>query len=407
MTNTDVTFDQSCRFIIELGRIGHRYGVSSYRLTSYLEKVSKSLGIEGSFMITPSYINFVFETDGELGQQSRFEMMGPTTFEMTKLARISLLVRRVVDGSISLVEGEKQLGVIDRDSPAFGNLPVGIGYALSGAGFAVLMSVSWFDVFLAALLSLMVYAMVLSAGRGGWLAKNLEISCAFTASVAANIAAHLVPGSNAFMVTLCAVIVLIPGLALTLGLFELLGKHVISGMTRLVDGVMVTLKLFIGAAVGAALVGVLISVPPPVEPPAADPVWPWVFVPALMVGLALVFQIRPKDMGWTILGGLLAYIGIVLGSSAGYWQGSFVGALLLGIYANVFAWKLNRPTSVVMMAAIMVLVPGASAYRGLYALQTGGFASGVAAEWQVAVNVFAIIAGLLVAYSLVPPKVTL
>ena len=242
MTNTEVTFDQSCRFIIELGRIGHRYGVSSYRLTSYLEKVSKSLGIEGSFMINPSYINFVFETDGELGQQSRFEMMGPTTFEMTKLARISLLVRRVVDGSISLVEGEKQLGEIDRDRPAFGNLPVGIGYVLSGAGFAVLMSVSWFDVFLAALLSLMVYAMVLTAGRGGWLAKNLEISCAFAASVAANIAAHLDPGSNAFMVTLCAVIVLIPGLALTLGLFELLGKHVISGMTRLVDGVMVTLK---------------------------------------------------------------------------------------------------------------------------------------------------------------------
>ena len=121
-------------------------------------------------MITPSYINFVFETDGELGQQSCFEMIGPTTFEMTKLAKISHLVRRVVDGSISLVEGEKQLGAIDRDSPAFGNVPVGIGYGLSGAGFAVLMSVSWFVVLLAALLSLMVYAIILAAGRGGWLA---------------------------------------------------------------------------------------------------------------------------------------------------------------------------------------------------------------------------------------------
>jgi uncharacterized membrane protein YjjB (DUF3815 family) len=103
---------------------------------------------------------------------------------------------------------------------------------------------------------------------------------------------------------------------------------------------------------------------------------------------------------------VLAYAGVVVGSEFGFWQGSFVGALLLGVYANLFAWRLRRPTSIVLLTAVMVLVPGASAYRGLRAAEIGA-ASGLAAEWQVLVNILAIIAGFVLAYTLVPPKPTL
>jgi uncharacterized membrane protein YjjB (DUF3815 family) len=127
----------------------------------------------------------------------------------------------------------------------------------------------------------------------------------------------------------------------------------------------------------------------------------------LAVGLGLTFQVRPKDFGWTVLGGVLAYAGVVVGSELGFWQGSFVGALLLGVYANLFAWRLRRPTSIVLLTAVMVLVPGASAYSGFHAAEIGGAVSGLAAEWQVLVNIVAIIAGFFLAYTLVPPKPTL
>jgi len=117
--------------------------------------------------------------------------------------------------------------------------------------------------------------------------------------------------------------------------------------------------------------------------------------------------VRPKDFGWAVLGGVLAYAGVVVGSEFGFWQGSFVGALLLGVYANLFAWRLRRPSSIVILTAVMVLVPGAAAYRGLRAAEIGGAASGLAAEWQVLVNILAIIAGVFLAFTLVPPKPTL
>lgn len=401
------TFDEACRFIIALGTVGHGYGVSSYRLESYLVRVARTLGLHGEFLVTPSYINFIFWRDGDVQQQSHFARMAPPTFDMDKLARVGELVDQVESRVLTVAEGATRLKSIGSQSPIYGRWLVALGYVLSGAGFAVLLSVSWGDIFLAGVLSLAVYAVVLLAGRSRWVAHTLELSAAFVASVLANAAALFMPGSDAFIVTLCALIVLIPGLALTLGLAELAAKHVISGMDRFIGGVMITLKLFIGAAIGRVLVNALSAVPAAVTPPGIPAVWTWVFVTFLVVGLAVVFQVRPKDFGWTVLGGVLAYAGIVAGSHYGFWQGSFVGALVLGLYANLYAWRLRRPTSIVMLTAVMVLVPGAAAYRGLHAVETGGLVSGLGAEWHVLVNMFAILAGIVVAYSLVPPKATL
>ena len=39
--------------------------------------------------------------------------------------------------------------------------------------------------------------------------------------------------------------------------------------------------------------------------------------------------------------------------------------------------------------------------------ETSGLTSGLSAEWHVLINIAAIIAGLVVAYSVIPPKATL
>jgi uncharacterized membrane protein YjjP (DUF1212 family) len=403
----DTSFDEACRFLIELGTATHGYGVSSYRLESYLTRASRALGFSGEFIVTPAYIQFVFWRGDDVRQVSHISRMGPSVFDMAKLAQVSELVDQIEAGTLSLDEGGSHLENIGKQAPIYGCWMVALGYALSGAGFAVLMSASWSDVILAAVLSLVVYAVALLAGRSKWVAHTLELSSALIASLIASVVAILHPGTDPFIVTLCSVIVLIPGLALTLGLAELCAKHIVSGMSRLMTGVLITLKLFIGAAIGTGFVNAVATLPAAVVPPAIPAVWTWMFMALLVVGLALTFQVRPKDFAWTVLGGLLAYAGVVIGGHFGFWQGSFLGALLLGVYASLFARRLHRPASIVMLTAIMVLVPGASAYRGLEALRTSGAASGLTAEWQVLVNILAIIAGVVVSATLVPPKTNL
>ena len=124
----------------------------------------------------------------------------------------------------------------------------------------------------------------------------------------------------------------------------------------------------------------------------------------LVVGLAFIFQVSQRNILWAALGGVVTFAGVQIGSQFGYWQGSFLGAAALGAYANLFAIRLHQPASTILVTGLMILVPGAAAFRGLAAAVKDGAAAGLSAEWQVLVIIFAIISGLVVANTLVPPK---
>lgn len=103
----------------------------------------------------------------------------------------------------------------------------------------------------AAVISLLVYGITLLGEKSDWIAKRTEFTSVLIASVIANIYAVLNPGSNPIITTLCSPIVLIPGLSLTEGIGEISNKYIVSGFQRLVNGVMITFKLFIRALVGS------------------------------------------------------------------------------------------------------------------------------------------------------------
>ena len=108
-----------------------------------------------------------------------------------------------------------------------------------------------------------------------------------------------------------------------------------------------------------------------------------------------------------VFAGELAYAGVLLGGQLGNWQGSFFGALILGLYTSLFVFRLRRPGSVVMLPGIMILVPGVAAYFGLNTLQTSGIIGALPAGWGVLTQIVAIMGGLFVAASIIPQKSSL
>jgi len=271
----------------------------------------------------------------------------------------------------------------------------------------VLLSAAWSDLIFAAVLSLVVFAITMYARRSQWMAERINFTSAVVTSILASIIALLFPGSNAFTVALCAVIVLIPGLSLTVGVAELASKSTITGINRIVDGILITFALVVGSAVGSSIVNALRTVPAPVAPPGYSLFFAFISVVFIMLGLALIFQVRPRDLVWVILGGIIAYTGIVIGGQFGNWQGSFLGALGLGIYSTLVVNRLFLPSSVIMLPGIMILVPGVAAYFGLDTLQTSGIIGGLQAIWGVVVQIAAIIGGLFIAASVLSKKASL
>ena len=82
-----------------------------------------------------------------------------------------------------------------------------------------------------------------------------------------------------------------------------------------------------------------------------------------------------------------------------------IGAFVVGIYANAYSVLKNRPTSIVLLPGIVLLVPGSKIYIGLNNFVTGeSIIANTVDGAQVLLAFMAIVAGLMFANMVLPPK---
>jgi len=92
----------------------------------------------------------------------------------------------------------------------------------------------------------------------------------------------------------------------------------------------------------------------------------------------------------------------ILGGQWGFWEGTFLGALVLGVYANWFQGKLRIPAEAILLPDIMLLVPGSTALRAAYLAATQGYLPGLKAANEALILVGCILAGLLAGNIILP-----
>lgn len=404
----DQAFNEACRFIIKLGKAAHGYGPNAIRLELYLSRLTKALGYHGVFRSTPTEIYFAFLEAENNWQRTHLAVMPGTGVDLARLAKVGELVEAFEAGEVSIRDATTRLDEIDKIPHPWGGIANAAGYAFVGSGFAVLLSGGWWDIFFSTLFSLVVYVMVLLAGRfGDRMAEWLPLSSAFVAGVLAAITKMLIPEVNVVLITLAAILILIPGFSVTVGVVELVSKHVISGTANLMNGLVYLFKQFAGAWLGIGLVGLFSSIPTAAGTPVSDH-WLWLFMPLLIVGLCVVFQTAPKDFLWAVFGCAIAYGGILLGSAiAGGNLGNLLGTIIAVIFANLWGRKTGRPTSIVLLPAIILLVSGSIGFRGLAAIAAGQTATGEQQFLQMFVVALTIAAGLVVGNTILRPKTSL
>ena len=405
----ELKFESACRFVIKLGTQAHRYGPQALRLESYLSRVSISLGYKGIFHSTPTSLSFTFKkTDGEPWQKPHLVSMPGTGFDLSKLARVGELINAVEEGSVSIARATETLDEIDAMPPPYPNWMVALSYALCGAGFAGFLQGSWVDIFLAAVFGVIVFGMVTFLARfPERLARFVPFLCALVAGVLSAVAGFIVPGINVYLVTLSAIIYLIPGFSISVGVIELTTKHYLSGLTNLINGLISLALLFAGAWLGVTLTGVLL----PVHGAAAGsigPGWIWVFAMILAAGLCIAFQTPPCDLFWALVCCAIACAGIVLGIHIqGNNLGNFLGTAMAMVFANIWSDRTNRPTSILILPAFVFMVSGSIGFRGLVALSAGSTALGLSEFTHMFVVAITLAVGLVVGNLIYKPKILL
>ena len=401
-------FDAVFRFVVKLGVAAHDYGSSSARVEVFLTRLADSLGYQGAFLSTPTQMVFAMSPEGQPQRQHVVRLPG-TGLDLDKLARIGDVVDDVVAGRRSYEDASAALDAIAALPPPFGHAAQAASYALVASGLAILFGASWVDTGIATALSLVVYGMVVISARFGAVGADwLPLTTSFAAAFAAVALKVAFPSLNVVIVVLCAVIVLVPGYAVSTGIIELVGRQVSSGLANLMTGLACLGKQVLGGILGVKLATWLLPVPSAPPSPAVPATWLWLFMPLVIVGLVVIFQTPRRDFMAATVGSLLAYGAILLGRGmADVNLGNLLGTVAAVGFANFWATRTGRPTSIVLVPAIILLVSGSIGFRGLAAIAQGELAVGRSQFLQMFVVAATIAAGLLVGNTLVRPKVTL
>ncbi len=408
-TRQPVPFDEACRFIIKVGVAAHGYGSPAARLEAFLARLTAAFGYRGVFHSTPTNMVFAFQEKEGQWQHVYLATMPGTGLDLDKLARVGDLIETVAAGEVSVADAAVRLDEIDKMPSPWGRVANALSYAVVGAALAVLLSGGWWDVVFSTLFSVLVYGMVLFSGRLGARAADwLPLSTAFVVGALAAVAKTWVPELNLVLVILAAIVVLLPGYTISLGIIELVNQRVVSGTANLMGGLVYLVKQVLGAWLGVALAGVLFALP---AAPAGTPVnrdWLWLFIPPLIFGLCVIFQTSRRDLPWACVGCAIAYGGILLGSAVvGPNLGNLLGAVIAVGFANLWATRTRRPTSIVLLPAIVLLVSGSIGFRGLASIAVGQTAVGRQQFLQMFIVALTIAAGLLVGNTIVRSKATL
>ncbi len=393
-------------FVLALGRALHRYGTPAYRLEEGLRRACDRLALEAEVFTTPTAILMSFGRPTEL--RTRMMRVDGGELDMGKLARIDALVDDVFAQRATPAEGTARLAAIVESPPRFGRALSTFVSGTTAGSIAVFFGGTLPDVAVAGAIGLLLGLLAQLISRSTEQARVLELVGAAFAALAAGLVPAVWPAVTPSLVTVAALVILLPGLSLTVAMAELATRNLIAGTARLMQAVIVLLELVVGVAIGEQLAGALVHVPA-APPPIALPEWAhWVALGVAAVGVAIVVQAQLRAFGWIIGACVVGYVGSRAGAAwLGGQMGVLVGALALGVMSNIYARWLDRPAQVVQVPAVLLLVPGSMGFRGMSALMDKNTLSGVETLFAMFVVAIAIVAGLLVANAIASPRRTL
>lgn len=400
-------FTQIRRFIVKLGKMLHKYGTPAFRLEAYLLEVANYFGVHASFIATPTSLTFVIWSDKHEDEYNHSARLQPGELDMNSLSLSDELAIQLLAGELSLQEADKRLDEISAMSSPYGKVVTGLAFGTATSAFSMLMGASWQEIIWSGVLGLVTYFWCLWAERSRRVGLMLEPMASLTAGLlACAVSNYFTPGINIPLMVLSSVIVLVPGLSLTMGLAELSSRNMVSGTARVMDAIMQLFKLYFGAFLGITI-GFSVFGTNEFDPMPSLPYWAhWLAVFLLCFALVAIFRTRIKHIPWALLSVFIAYGATVWSSSyLAYGLGTFVGAFALGVYANIFSRITNAPSTIVAMHGLIVLVPGSKTYIGLNSFISGqDFVQAEHIGQEVFLIFMSLVAGLIFANVAMPSK---
>lgn len=254
-----MNYDKLLNATTRLGYILLENGAETYRVEESMMRIFGAYGIvDADVFVIPTMIIVSITPLGlpTITQQKRVHSRGTNLYKVQQANSLCRQACRVLPTTEDL---ERDIAAIDR-SPAYPALLQFFAYGLAAFAFALFFRGSFSDALWAGLCGIMIKGIFIKMGQ--WHANpffiNVVASAAVTAVAMGSLALGLCADSD--KVTIGAIMLLVPGVALTNFMRDTIAADYVSGLTKLLEAILIgtgiALGTYISMTVFIALTGV-------------------------------------------------------------------------------------------------------------------------------------------------------
>jgi uncharacterized membrane protein YjjP (DUF1212 family) len=352
--------------------------------------------------VIPTLVEVSF---GPLSQQRTYTLrVRPAALDLSATSRLDDLVRAIVGTKLAPEAALTQLAEVRATRTSYPSPAVVTAYAVAAAALAVVLGGGWRELVAASAAGLCVGVIAVALRQSARTGPVVAPVAAIVASFGAAGAAHLGLGVSFAVVAPAALVSLLPGMTLSIGVRELATEHLQSGTANTASALAQLLGLVFGVEIGRSIAVTWFG---PIRETVPHTVLtaPHVLA-AIVAGLAFTVSLnaRARDALLMCSATALALIADHVGSSLlGETAGTVAAAFAVGVFGTVMASLLRRSPLLLLVPGVLMLVPGSASFNSALQLFTHQ-AGGAQAALDTFVTALAVAYGLMIATLVVPSR---
>lgn len=338
-------------------------GAETFRVEDSMSRVLQSYGIESEVFAIPNYliVSILTETGKPITRMRRIGYHGNNLDAVEKLNALS---RRICSQHPEPEQAMALLDGVRRSIPHYG-LPMYLfGNFLGASGFALLFGCGFLDMLLAGVCG------ILGGGINRFMEK-MKVNPFFVTILSSFVMALTAYGlnvngavENVDGVVIGALMILVPGLLFTNAMRDIIYGDTNSGITRIVQVLLIAMGMALGTAVAWNTAAFLWQEPVSLSHGANPLVVTCLGSLAGCVGFSILFNIHGPGGTLCALGGVVTWLvfELVIRCTGNEMAAYFAGSFFASVYAEVMARIRKYPAISYLVVSLFPLIPGAGIY---------------------------------------------
>lgn len=234
-------------------------GAEIYRTEDSVSRLLRAYGLDsGEVFAIPNYLNISILGEGD-EPLTRIKRIPPHGTNIDLLERYNALCRELCRDTPDYEEAMRRLQTVPTGRKTYSMWSRMAGYYLGAWAFCLFFHGTFLDAFFSGLCGLAVGGCLTAMGRveSNGFVKTMVASAA--SAFLALLFAGLIPGLQSDLIIIGAFMALVPGVAFTNALRDIMVGDMLSGVTKLAEGIFVAVAIVLGTGFAVSLTRTLLG----------------------------------------------------------------------------------------------------------------------------------------------------